>query len=306
MRAGALKYRPTPGIPSDQLCKSQERPACSLKCISALQGWGRCPCHTARPFPLCPGPKAARIPQARGSRCCWGYTDRRGGLISPRVCAGAGARRVRQPGRSLSYCSLCCTHPVEKSQMSAWKAGIRDGSFERGLQVAQAWGRDEVADDEEAETTSTLRRWRGADLCVSGTANLFVPAGLSPALPERCRGIKPLLDTILSLWDMDLDHDLILGDGWVSGSAPEKGPGSSLGRAAAKSCVRNAHSNTPQQRGETPHPESHIRAMPHINNREPKEKKQKAERKGEKWLMVMKSINHVVINSLTVVENVFL
>lgn len=119
MRAGALKYRPTPGIPSDQLCKSQERPACSLKCISALQAWGRCPCHTALPFPLCPGPKAARIPQARGSRCCWGYTDRRGGLISPRVCAGAGARRVRQPGRSLSYCSLCCTHPVEKSQMSA-------------------------------------------------------------------------------------------------------------------------------------------------------------------------------------------
>lgn len=45
--------------------------------------------------------------------------------------------------------------------------------------------------------------------------------------------------------------------------------------------------------------------MPHINNRKDRGKKGKAERKGEKWLMVMKSVNHVVINSLIVLENGF-
>lgn len=142
-------------------------------------GLGEASLPHSPPLPSLSRPKAARVPQARGSRCCWGHTDRRGGLISPRGCAGPGARRGAQLGRSLSYCSLCCTHPVEKSQTSARKAGIRDGSFERGLQVAQAWGRDEVADDEEAESTTTLRRRRGTDLCVSSRANLFgsVPAG---------------------------------------------------------------------------------------------------------------------------------
>lgn len=92
----------------------------------------------------------------------------------------------------------------------------------------------------------------------------------------------------------------------MSGSAPEKGPGSSLGRAAAKPRVRNARSNTPPAKGGKHPTPSHISATPHTNNREPKKKKQKAERKGEKWLMVMKSINHMVINNLIVVESVFL
>lgn len=113
-------------------------------------GLGEVSLHTALPSPLCPGPRAAGIPRARGP-------GQRRRDDQPQ----AGARRVRLPGRSLSYCSLCCTHPVEKSQMSARRAAERHGGFERGLQVAGAWERrDEVVGDE-AESITRLRRWHG-------------------------------------------------------------------------------------------------------------------------------------------------
>lgn len=133
------------------------------------------------------------------------------------------------------------------------------------------------------------------DLCVSNPANLFssLPARVSLRLPEWCREIKPLLGTITSLWDTYLHHDLISGFGWVSGSAPEKGPGSSLGRAAAKSHFRECWQQHAPAKGKTAHPESH---QCHDTYQQQgaqgrKEKKKETERKGEKWLMVMKSIN---------------
>lgn len=62
---------------------------------------------------------------------------------------------------------------------------------------------------------------------------------------------------IASLWDTYLDHDLTLGFGWASGSAPEKGPGSPLGRAAAKSHIKECWQQHPPAKGKTAHPESH-------------------------------------------------
>lgn len=87
----------------------------------------------------------------------------------------------------------------------------------------------------------------------------------------------------------------------MSGSAPEKSPGSSLGAAAAKSHIRECRQQHPPAKGENSPPR--VTAVPHINNREHGGGGRRTERKGEKWLTVMKSINHAVINNLIILEN---
>lgn len=133
---GALIYRALAGISPDQLHKSTSVCLALRSAPGLCRGCGRCLCHAAISCRLHPDPTASLLPSD------WVSSDwvsvplgvgTEGDAAEPGGPSWDGAGRVRQPGRSLSYCSLCCTHPAEKSQMSAGEAGMTDGSFRRAI-----------------------------------------------------------------------------------------------------------------------------------------------------------------------------
>lgn len=79
MRAGALIYRPTTRIPSDQLRKSKQCLTCSLKCISARAGGG---VSATQPSPslFVLAPRHAQTPQAWGVSVLLGVYGQKGRL----------------------------------------------------------------------------------------------------------------------------------------------------------------------------------------------------------------------------------
>ena len=92
MRAGALIYRPTTRIPSDQLCKSKQRLTCSLKCISALQGLGEVPLPHSPRLPPPSWPQGAHRPlRLGGVSVLLGVYGQKGRLHQPEGLGWGGS-----------------------------------------------------------------------------------------------------------------------------------------------------------------------------------------------------------------------
>lgn len=129
MTVGALVSRAVTGIPLDQLYKMPAASTSHSEVRGALQTSWQVSWPRSHLLPSASRPDGTHTPLGLGLGPA-GRAGTEGDAAEPRGASWEEACGARQPGRSLSYCSLCCTHPAEKSQMSAGEAGMTDGSFQ--------------------------------------------------------------------------------------------------------------------------------------------------------------------------------
>lgn len=114
------------------------------------------------------------------------------------------------------------------------------------------------------------------------------------------QGIKPLLGTIASPWHTRSDHARFRIRTGVRISPREK-PRKLPRRGSSQIPHQGMPAATPASKGGKQPTPSHSSAT--YKQQGARGGGRRTERKGEKWLTVMKSINHAVINNLIILEN---